>query len=41
MTTGAIAPENVRSIASDHAIIQPGFFARLAIAAAALAALLS
>jgi creatinine amidohydrolase len=41
VTTGAIAPENVRSIASDHAIIQPGFFARLAIAAAALAALLS
>jgi len=38
---GALAPENVRSIASDHAVIQPGFFARLAIAAAALLALLS
>jgi len=38
---GALAPENVRSIASDHAVIQPGFFARLALAAAVLAALLS
>lgn len=38
---GAVAPENVRSIASDHAVIQPGFFARLALAAATLLLLLS
>lgn len=41
VTSGAIAPETVRSIASDHAVIQPHFFARVAAAAAALLALLS
>ena len=34
---GEVAPGDVRSIASDHAVIQPHFFARLGVAAAAAA----
>jgi creatinine amidohydrolase len=37
---GELAPADVRSIASDHALIQPHFVARLGVAAAALVLLL-
>lgn len=37
---GEMAPAEVRSIASDHALIQPGFATRVGLAAAAVAVLL-
>jgi hypothetical protein len=40
VVTGRMAPELVRSIASDYAVIQPGFVAKIALAAAVLLAVL-
>jgi hypothetical protein len=41
LVDGRTRPDDVRSIASDHAVIQPGFFGRLGAAAAVAAALLA
>ncbi|HZR80768.1 MAG TPA: creatininase family protein [Candidatus Binatia bacterium] len=41
VATGRIAPELVRSVASDHAVIRPGFFAKIGLAAAILLAILA
>jgi creatinine amidohydrolase/Fe(II)-dependent formamide hydrolase-like protein len=40
VVSGRTAPELVRSIASDYAVVRPGFFAKLALVAGALLALL-
>jgi creatinine amidohydrolase/Fe(II)-dependent formamide hydrolase-like protein len=41
IATGRIAPELVRSIASDHPVIQPGFAVKLALAAAVVLAIVA